>query len=108
MQNKNSTDGLVGAARRYVKFGGGIAAEQLAWLRRELDVARAAGGRAVCCCHLCFHPDTCPGACLMYNYEEVLEVRCRRGDLRPGAGGAPPHPHRPSACLRSCWGRSRM
>lgn len=26
-------------------------------------------------CHLCFHPATCPGACLLWNYDEVLQVR---------------------------------
>lgn len=32
--------GLEGAARRFVKFGGGISAEQLAWLEGQLQVGR--------------------------------------------------------------------
>jgi hypothetical protein len=61
-------------ARRFVKFGGGVSAEQLAWLGRELAAAEAAGERVVACCHLCFHPDACAPACLLWNYDKVLQA----------------------------------
>ena len=60
--------------RRFVKFGGGVSAEQLAWLGRELAAAEAAGERVVACCHLCFHPDACAPACLLWNYDQVLQA----------------------------------
>lgn len=60
---------------RFVKFGGGVSAAQLAWLRQQLEAAAAAGERVICCCHLCFHPDTCSPVCLLWNYDQVLEVR---------------------------------
>ncbi|KAI7843313.1 hypothetical protein COHA_003014 [Chlorella ohadii] len=73
-EDKNSGKGLVGLQRRFVKFGGGISAAQLAWLQQQLEAAAAGGERVICCCHLCFHPDTCSPVCLMWNYQEVLEV----------------------------------
>jgi hypothetical protein len=38
MQEKNSPEGLVGVARRFVKFGGGVSQVQLAWLEQQLQV----------------------------------------------------------------------
>ncbi|PRW39318.1 manganese-dependent ADP-ribose CDP-alcohol diphosphatase-like [Chlorella sorokiniana] len=73
-EDKNSGKGLVGLQRRFVKFGGGVSAAQLAWLQQQLEAAAAAGERVICCCHLCFYPDTCSPVCLMWNYNEVLEV----------------------------------
>ncbi len=51
-QEKNSPEGLVGVARRFVKFGGGVSAAQLAWLRDELAAAAGRGERAIVCSHL--------------------------------------------------------
>ncbi|PSC71873.1 manganese-dependent ADP-ribose CDP-alcohol diphosphatase-like [Micractinium conductrix] len=70
----NSAAGLVGVARRFVKFGGGLSAAQLAWLEGQLGEAAAAGERVLAACHLCFHPDTCAPACLLWNYDEVLQL----------------------------------
>ena len=53
-----------------------MSAAQLAWLQQELEAAAAARERVLVACHLCFHPDTCPGACLLYNYADVLQVWC--------------------------------
>lgn len=53
-----------------------------------LQEARTAGQRVVVCSHLCIHPDTCHGACLLWNYPDVLEVggagRGRRSSSREG------------------------
>jgi hypothetical protein len=51
-QEKNSPEGLVGVARRFVKFGGGASDAQLAWLRDELATAAGRGERAIVCSHL--------------------------------------------------------
>uniref|UniRef100_A0A1D2A4L9 Calcineurin-like phosphoesterase domain-containing protein n=2 Tax=Auxenochlorella protothecoides TaxID=3075 RepID=A0A1D2A4L9_AUXPR len=73
-KEKNSPDGLEGTERRFVKFGGGLSDAQLVWMRGQLGEARAAGDRVVVACHLPMHPDTCPPVCLLWNYEQVLEV----------------------------------
>jgi manganese-dependent ADP-ribose/CDP-alcohol diphosphatase len=78
---KNSNAGLEGVARRFVKFGGGVGGEQLRWLAAELGAARAAGERAIVCCHVCMHPETCAPACLLYNYDAVLAVLQDHGDV---------------------------
>lgn len=61
---------------RFVKFGGGISAHQLTWLRGELAAAAAARQRVIVACHLVFYPGTAPNTCLLWNYEEVLQARC--------------------------------
>jgi hypothetical protein len=38
LQEKNSPEGLVGVARRFVKFGGGVSDVQLEWLEQQLQV----------------------------------------------------------------------
>jgi manganese-dependent ADP-ribose/CDP-alcohol diphosphatase len=72
--NKNSPSGLEGLQRRYVAFGGGVSAAQLAWLRATLAAADAAGERVFVCGHLPVHPDTCVAVCLLWNYDEVLPL----------------------------------
>ena len=64
-----------------MKFGGGASDAQLTWLRQTLAAAAAAGQRVILCCHLALHPDTCPGACLLWNYEEVLEACWQAGNV---------------------------
>ena len=59
-----------------MKFGGAASAQQLSWLRQQLSDAREAGQQAIVCCHLPLHPGTCPGACLLWNYQEALDI-CR-------------------------------
>lgn len=72
--DKNSNRGLQGMEKRFVKFGGGISDEQLAWLESELKAARAAGERVIVCCHQCIHPETAVATCMLYNYDVVLRV----------------------------------
>lgn len=52
---------------------------QLAWLAEQLREAAAARERVLVACHLCFHPATCAPACLMWNYDQVLQVGVRCG-----------------------------
>lgn len=59
LQEKNSPDGLEGTARRFVKFGGGASAQQLAWLRQQLEEALVQDQHCIVCCHLPLQPDTC-------------------------------------------------
>jgi 3',5'-cyclic AMP phosphodiesterase CpdA len=80
-QDKNSPEGMEGPARRFVKFGGGASAAQLTWLEKTLADAGHSGQRVILCCHLPLHPDTCPGACLLWNYEEVLQICGAAGNV---------------------------
>lgn len=93
--NKNSPEGLAGLDRRFVAFGGGVSAPQLAWLRATLAEAGAQGERVFVCGHLPVHPDSCAAVCLLWNYEEVLEVlRHARCVVATLAG----HTHRDGYC----------
>ena len=72
---------MEGPERRFVKFGGGASDAQMGWLRQTLATAAADGQRVILCCHLPLHPDTCPGACLLWNYQEVLEACWHAGNV---------------------------
>eukprot|EP00879_Flechtneria_rotunda_P008922 GHRR01009342.1.p1 GENE.GHRR01009342.1~~GHRR01009342.1.p1 ORF type:complete len:381 (+),score=139.15 GHRR01009342.1:401-1543(+) len=78
-KEKNSPEGLVGVARRFVKFGGGASEVQLQWLQQQLQVAAENSQNVVICSHLPLNPGTCPPACLLWNYEEVLNILQQSG-----------------------------
>lgn len=80
-EEKNSNAGLEGLNKRFVKFGGGVSSEQLDWLKRELAACRDAGEKAILCCHLCLHPETCAETCLLWNFDEVLQVLGDNSDV---------------------------
>ena len=80
-QDMNSNVGLEGLNKRFVRFGGGVSQQQLGWLQQELELARNEGDRVIVCCHLCLHPETCAPTCLLWNYEEVLEILQANSDV---------------------------
>ncbi|KAK9830612.1 hypothetical protein WJX81_005299 [Elliptochloris bilobata] len=96
---KNSPEGLVGVARRFVKFGGGASDAQMAWLQAQLSNAGNAGERVIVCSHLPLHPDTCVGTCLIWNYEEVLRVLQAAGNVVATFAG---HTHRDGYARDEC------
>lgn len=71
---ENSPEGLEGVARRFVAFNGGIDEPQLEWLRQTLDVARASGEKVIVFSHQPIHPKSTWPTCLVWNYDEVLEI----------------------------------
>lgn len=73
-ENKNMPSGLEGEERRFVMFGGGVSQQQLRWLREQLQEAQEEGQVVVVATHLPLYPGTCPPVCLLWNYEEVLQV----------------------------------
>eukprot|EP00850_Spirogloea_muscicola_P019208 SM000186S04126 [mRNA] locus=s186:56909:59284:- [translate_table: standard] len=77
--DKNSPDGLIGPARRFVKFGGGVGARQLAWLDSVLQESAAAGSKVIVLGHLPMEEKATSPATLLWNYEEVMEVVQRYG-----------------------------
>jgi hypothetical protein len=61
---RHSPEGLEGAARRFVEFGGGLSDGQVAWLAGKLAAAKAAGERVVVAGHIPFCPGSAPEPCL--------------------------------------------
>jgi len=101
-ENKNMPDGLEGPARRFVGFGGGVGAPQLAWLKRTLARAGRQGEKVLVMSHCPVMPGTAAPVCLMWNYEEVLEVlrAAPRGCVVATFSG---HTHE-DGYLRDDWG----
>lgn len=73
-ENENSPEGLVGVARRFVAFNGGVGQVQLQWLRETLAEARSKGEIVIILSHQPIHPRSTNPVCLMWNYKEVLAV----------------------------------
>ncbi|KAI8469803.1 MAG: manganese-dependent ADP-ribose/CDP-alcohol diphosphatase-like protein [Monoraphidium minutum] len=96
--NRHSPEGLEGAARRFVEFGGGAAAAQVAWLVGELAAAKAAGQRVIVAGHIPFCPGTAPEPCLLWNYEEVLDIMEASGVVAATLAG---HAHMNGYALRN-------
>lgn len=95
-EDKNSNTGLEGLNKRFVKFGGGISDQQIAWLESELADARSVHDKVIVCCHLCMHPDTCAPTCLLYNYDRVLEILQKNSDVVVATLAG--HAHRDGFC----------
>jgi manganese-dependent ADP-ribose/CDP-alcohol diphosphatase len=101
-----STDGLAGAARRFVDRSGAASAPQLRWLDAQLAAAGAAAERVVVASHLPLHPETAPPACLLWNYDAVLEVLGRHGGVV--AATLAGHAHKvSSAASLSCQSKQK-
>lgn len=48
----------------------------------SLQEAKAQGEKVMCFSHLPVCPSTCPPACLLWNYEEVLHVGGAEGGVQ--------------------------
>jgi len=71
---ENSPEGLEGVANRFVAFNGGVDEPQLEWLRQTLDTARSSGEKVIVFSHQPIHPKSTWPTCLVWNYDEILEV----------------------------------
>jgi manganese-dependent ADP-ribose/CDP-alcohol diphosphatase len=78
---KNSNAGLEGLEKRFVKFGGGVGAEQLSWLEQEIEESRRRKEKMIVASHICIHPGTCVPTCLLWNYDEVLSILQANADV---------------------------
>jgi manganese-dependent ADP-ribose/CDP-alcohol diphosphatase len=79
--NMNSPEGLEGNEKRFVGFGGGVGSIQLSWLRQTLDEARTAGEKVIIVSHQPILPGSSNPVCLVWNFDEVLEVLRDFGDI---------------------------
>mmetsp|Transcript_27363 Transcript_27363/g.42127 ORF Transcript_27363/g.42127 Transcript_27363/m.42127 type:complete len:420 (+) Transcript_27363:81-1340(+) len=71
---ENSPEGLEGTNRRFVAFNGGIDEPQLEWLRCSLEMARENEEKVIVFSHQPIHPDSTWPTCLVWNYDEVLDI----------------------------------
>jgi manganese-dependent ADP-ribose/CDP-alcohol diphosphatase len=73
-QVQDSAEGLVGVARRFVKFNGAVGKEQLKWLEGVLIDATKKGQIVIVASHVPLTPGSCDNIALLWNYDEVLAV----------------------------------
>jgi manganese-dependent ADP-ribose/CDP-alcohol diphosphatase len=73
-ESQNSPEGLVELERRYVAFNGAVGPTQLKWLRQELTATRQQGEKAIILSHQPILPGSCSPTCLIWNYQDVLDV----------------------------------
>lgn len=73
-ENMNSPKGLEGLQRRFVGFNGGVGEVQLQWIRQVLGEARNAGEKVIILSHQPIHPDSSNPICLVWNYDELLDM----------------------------------
>ena len=71
-KNWNSPFGLT--EPHFVKFNGGISAEQLRWLHKELEGATNNGQHVIIASHVPIHPESTIFLCNIWNYQDLLDV----------------------------------
>jgi Predicted phosphohydrolases len=71
---ENSPQGLEGIQKRFVAFNGGVDEPQLAWLRDTLQEAKRQRQKVIVLSHQPILPETSSPVCLMWNYDQVLDV----------------------------------
>jgi manganese-dependent ADP-ribose/CDP-alcohol diphosphatase len=72
--DENSPQGMEGVQKRVVAFNGGIDEPQFEWLRETLEAAKKEKQKVIILSHQPILPDTSSPTCLMWNYDEVLEI----------------------------------
>ena len=80
-EQENSPEGLVGLSRRFVAFNGAVDVPQLEWLEKSMENARTNGERVIICSHQPIHPDSSFPTCLVWNYDEILSIVRKYGDV---------------------------
>ena len=67
-------EGLEGLERRFVPFNGGLGAEQIAWLRSELNSCVRNREKVLIFVHNPLHPAAASEKNLAFDYDEVLQI----------------------------------
>jgi manganese-dependent ADP-ribose/CDP-alcohol diphosphatase len=73
-EDENSPQGMEGMQKRFVGFNGGVDEPQLKWLRETLEGAKEENQKVIILSHQPILPETSSPICLMWNYDEVLEI----------------------------------
>lgn len=72
--DQSDPDGLVGLERRFVSYNGGISQQQLDWFTQELESATQNSQKVIVLTHIPINPEFVKPECLVWNYDEILEV----------------------------------
>jgi len=80
-ENENSPENLVGLEKRFVAFNGGIGETQLSWLKSTLQEAKKEEEKVIILSHQPIHPLSSAAVCLIWNYEEVLDILRQSKDI---------------------------
>ena len=80
-EQENSPQGLNGLKKRFVAFNGAVDEPQLEWLRTTLEEARQAGEKVVVLSHQPILPGSASPMCIVWNYNDVLDVLREYGDI---------------------------
>ena len=73
--------GLTGLDKRFMPYNGMMGDKQLSWLRDTLSAAEAAGESAVLLSHAPLCPGGCDPICLLWNYQDVLDIIMKSGSV---------------------------
>ncbi|KAG0464183.1 hypothetical protein HPP92_020252 [Vanilla planifolia] len=68
-------------------YNGAVGKEQLEWLDGVLKDSTDKGQKVIVCCHLPLDPNAVNPDCLLWNYEEVMEVIHRFRCVKACFGG---------------------
>eukprot|EP00521_Asterionellopsis_glacialis_P008105 CAMPEP_0195287298 /NCGR_PEP_ID=MMETSP0707-20130614/4415_1 /TAXON_ID=33640 /ORGANISM="Asterionellopsis glacialis, Strain CCMP134" /LENGTH=410 /DNA_ID=CAMNT_0040347045 /DNA_START=184 /DNA_END=1416 /DNA_ORIENTATION=- len=79
--NENSPEGLEGIQKRFVAFNGGVDKPQLTWLQQTLEEARTKHEKVVVMSHQPIMPESSGEVCLIWNYQDVLDILREYGDI---------------------------
>lgn len=79
--NENSAEGLVNEEKRFVAFNGGLGDTQLDWLKTTLTSARECEEKVIVVSHQPIHPGSSNPICLVWNYQEVLDLLREFNDI---------------------------
>jgi len=72
--SKDWLNGIHGVHRRFVPYNGAISKKQLRFLETELEHAVKLKQFAVVITHVPLQPGSCSSSCLVWNYQDVLQV----------------------------------
>lgn len=80
-QQENNPESLIGLQRRFVAFGGGVDIPQLRWLEQTLKFARVNNEKIILCSHQPIHPGSSFPTCLIWNYNDILDIVRKYSDV---------------------------
>jgi len=70
----NWSDGLDGTNKRFMPYNGMLGMQQMNWLKETLTQCSKDGEYAIIFTHIPLHPSAADNLCLLWNYQEVLDI----------------------------------
>lgn len=78
---ENSPEGMEDLNMRFVAFNGAVGPVQLKWLQKELQECRDCEQTAIILSHQPILPGSSSPVCLIWNYDEVLDILRENADV---------------------------